>query len=117
MRISASFHSFILIRDFDQFILLRKPIFVDQIVTISFLQFSTGEPHPLAPKHKLEVSVSRLAALNLSHITVIGDYILYCAGASLDNAHGLLCGIYLVAWREGWISRVRLPTYFDDNLK
>jgi hypothetical protein len=88
-------------------------------VTIRPLQFNTGEPHPLASQPKLEVSVSGSAADNLSDTTVIGDYILYWVGAPDDDGRGSLCGIYLVAWKEGWVSEVRLayPTQFDDRLK
>jgi hypothetical protein len=79
----------------------------EMTVTISPLQFSTGEPHPLASQPKLEVSVSDSADYNLSDMTIIGDYILYWVGAPHDG-QGSLCGIYLVAWKEGWVSEVRL---------
>ena len=79
-------------------------------VTISLLQFGTGEPHPLASQPRLEVSISGAAAYNLSDTIVIGDYVLYWVGAPHDNVRGSLCGIYLIAWKEGWVSEVRLPT-------
>jgi hypothetical protein len=53
------------------------------------------------------------AAHNLSDTEVIGDYILYWVGAPMFSRHheGTLCSIYLVAWKEGWVSEVRLcPT-------
>ena len=71
--------------------------------------FNTGEPHPLASKLKLEVTVSRAAVYNLSEAMVIGDYILYWVGPSIfSEAYDktTLCNIYLVAWKEGWISEV-----------
>jgi hypothetical protein len=114
VRKSASFRSFFLIRDFDQFVSRRAQTFIGFIdhqnitVTIRPLQFSTGEPHPLASQPKLEVSVSGSAARNLSDSTVIGDYILYWVGAPHDNVLDSLYGIYLVAWKEGWVSEVRL---------
>jgi hypothetical protein len=77
-------------------------------VTIRPLQFNTGEPHPLTSHHKLEVSVPDLAAYNLSGMMVIGDYILYWVGAPHDHVPHSLCSIYLVAWKEGWVSEVRL---------
>ena len=77
-------------------------------VTITPLQFSTGEPHPLASRPKLEISVSSSAAHNLSEATVIGDYIVYWVGAPHGNVVGSLCGIYLAAWKEGWTTEVRL---------
>lgn len=86
-------------------------------MTISFLEFSTGKPHPLASQPKLEVSVSGPAAHNLSDATVIGDYILYRIGPSREVVYDSLCGIYLVAWKEGWVSQVRLPIRFHDDLK
>ncbi len=72
--------------------------------------FSTGEPHPLASEPKLEISVTGAAAHNLSDTEVIGDYILYWVGAPMySRTHeGTLCSIYLVAWKEGWVSEVRL---------
>jgi hypothetical protein len=75
--------------------------------------FSTGKPHPLASVPKLEISVTGAAAHNLSDTEVIGDYILYWVGAPMySRTHeGTLCTIYLVAWKEGWVSEVRLyPT-------
>ena len=75
--------------------------------------FSTGEPHPLASEPKLEISVTGAAAHNLSDTEVIGDYILYWVGAPMySRTHeGTLCTIFLVAWKEGWASEVRLtPT-------
>ena len=39
---------------------------------------------------------------------VIGDYIFYWVEAPDGNVVGSLCGIYLVAWKEGWVSEVRL---------
>ncbi len=82
--------------------------------------FSTGEPHPLASGPKLEVSVSRAAAGNLSEAMVIGDYILYWVGApiSSDTEKATLCSIYLVAWKEGWVSKVRpCPTLILAKIK
>jgi hypothetical protein len=111
VRKSASFRSFILIRDFDRFLSRRAPTYAKYpktTVTIRPLQFSTGEPHPLASQHKLEVSISGSGAHILSETTVIGDYILYWVGAPHDIVLGSLCGIYLVAWKEGWVSKVRL---------
>jgi hypothetical protein len=75
--------------------------------------FSTGKPHPLAAEPKLEIAVTGAAAHNLSDTEVIGDYILYWVGAPMySRTHeGTLCSIYLVAWKEGWVSEVRLcPT-------
>jgi hypothetical protein len=73
------------------------------------MSFNTGEPHPLASRLKLEVTVSRAAARNLSEAMVIGDYILYWVGAptvSVTYEKTTLCKIYLVAWKEGWVSEV-----------
>ena len=75
--------------------------------------FSTGKPHPLASEPKLEISVTGAAAHNLSDTEVIGEYILYWVGAPMySRTHeGTLCSIYLVAWKEGWVSEVSLcPT-------
>jgi hypothetical protein len=74
---------------------------------ISFLCFSTGKPHPLASQPNLEVSVSGTFSHKLS---VIGDYILYRVGVptNVPGHMDALCGIYLVAWKEGWVSEVRL---------
>jgi hypothetical protein len=84
--------------------------------------FSTGEPHPLASEPKFEISVTGAAAHNLSDTEVIGDYILYWVGAPMySRAHeGTLCTIYLVAWKEGWVSEVRLcpiPSTLDISQK
>ena len=79
-------------------------------MTISPMWFGTGEPHSLASRPTLEVSVSRAAAGNLSEAMVIGDYILYWVGAPIISAThegSTLCTIYLVAWKEGWVSEVR----------
>jgi hypothetical protein len=77
---------------------------------ISFLCFSTGKPHPLASQPNLEVPGSGVFGDGL---LVIGDYILYRVGVPRDLPVHIdaLCGIYLVAWKEGWVSEVRLyPT-------
>ena len=82
--------------------------------------FSTGKPHPLASEPKLEISVTGAAAHNLSDTEVIGDYILYWVGAPMyaRSHEGTLCSIYLVAWKEGWVSEVRLcPTQPRYQLK
>ena len=71
--------------------------------------FNTGGPHPLASRSKLEVNVSRAAVHNLSEVMVIGDYILYWVGAPVfaeTHENATLCNIYLVAWKEGWVSEV-----------
>ena len=83
--------------------------------------FNTGEPHPLASRLELEVTVSRAAAHNLSGATVIGDYILYWVGASeFSEIHEqtTLCNIYLVAWKDGWTSEVCIrPTFMPTKNK
>jgi len=67
----------------------------------------------------MEISVTGAAAHNLSDTEVIGDYILYWVGAPTPTpTHSrthecTLCSIYLVAWKEGWISEVRLPYTLD----
>ena len=79
---------------------------------IRLLQFSTGEPHPLASQFNLEVSVSASGSVahNLLDTVVIGDYILYWVGEPHGNValRSSLCGIYLVAWKHGWVSEVCL---------
>lgn len=122
MRKSASFRSSFLIRGFGDRIVLRSvPTYIDELnvsVAISPLQFSTGEPHPLASQPKLEISLHDPSTFDLSmmDMTVIGDYALYWIADRVESS--LRC-IYLVAWKEGWISEVRLPTptHFDDALK
>ncbi|KAI0298783.1 hypothetical protein B0F90DRAFT_1731051 [Multifurca ochricompacta] len=71
--------------------------------------FSTGKPHPLASRPTLEVTVAGASAYNLSDTEVIGDYILYWVGGPIfSHAHeGTLCNIYLIAWKEGWVSELR----------
>ena len=99
-------------RGFTQPVSHRAPDLSDHrniTVVISPMWFCTGEPHPLASRSKLEVTVSRAAAHNLSKAMVIGDYILYWVGASIfSEIHekSTLCNIYLVAWKEGWVSEV-----------
>ena len=90
-------------------------------VTISPVCFNTGEPHPLASRSKLEVIVSRAAALNLSDAVVIGDYILYWVGTPISSdTHetSTLCSIYSVAWKEGWVSEVCIcPTLMPAKIE
>lgn len=90
-------------------------------VTINPMWFNTGEPHPLASRLKLEVTVSHAAVHNLSEAIVIGDYILYWVGASIFSdiyQKTTLCNIYLVAWKEGWVSELRtsLPGVYGSVL-
>jgi len=72
--------------------------------------FGTGKPHPLAPRPTLEVAVAGASAYNLSDTEVIGDYILFWVGGPIyaHTQDGTLCNIYLVAWKEGWVTEVRL---------
>ena len=72
--------------------------------------FNTGEPHPLASEPKFEMTVLGIAAHNLSDTKVIGDYILYWVGTPMysRSPKDSLCSIYLIAWKEGWVSEVRL---------
>jgi hypothetical protein len=88
-------------------------------VTIKPLLFSTGKRHPLAVRQKFEVHVSGAAAHNLSNAVVIGDFLLYLVGTPMFNPttnKDSICGIYLIAWKEGWVSEVRLyPTIFNPS--
>ena len=83
-------------------------------VTIKPLSFNTGKRHPLAFRPKFEVLVSGAAAHNLSNAVVISDFVLYSVGTPIFNPTAnkdSICGIYLLAWKEGWTSEVRLcPT-------
>jgi hypothetical protein len=79
------------------------------------MDFNTGKPHPLASQPSLEVTVAGASAYNLSDTEVIGDYILYWVGSPVFSHHaneGTLSNIYLVAWKEGWVSEVSpRPTF------
>ena len=81
--------------------------------------FGTGKPHPLASKSTLEMTVTGVAAHNLSDTEVIGDYILYWVGAPMYSRYheGTLCTIFLVAWKEGWVTEVRHTLYAIQNQK
>ena len=75
--------------------------------------FSTGKPHPLATRPTIEITVGGASAYNVSDTEVIGDYILYWVGDPMvtHRNEGTLCTIYLIAWKEGWTTEVRLcPT-------
>ena len=90
----------------------RAPTTIERrktILTISPMWFGTGKPHPLASKSTLEMTVTGVAAHNLSDTEVIGDYILYWVGAPMYSRYheGTLCTIFLVAWKEGWVTEVR----------
>ncbi|KAI0294199.1 hypothetical protein BC826DRAFT_1104786 [Russula brevipes] len=71
--------------------------------------FGTGKPHPLASRPTLEVAVAGASAYNLSDTEVIGDYILFWVGGPIyaHTQDGTLCNIYLVAWKEGWVTELR----------
>src|SRR6266436_3901548 len=98
----------------------RTPVSNDhqnRTVMISPLWINTGEPHPLASRSKLETIVSDAALRNLSDAMVLGDYVLYWVGASISETH-TLCNIYLVAWKEGWISNVCIcPTLMQAKIE
>ena len=91
---------------------------------ISPLWFNTGEPHPLASESKLEVTVSSAAAHILpedNQAMVIGDYILYWVAPIFSESEAQentsLCSIYLVAWKDGWISEVCIcPTFIPTKI-
>lgn len=80
--------------------------------------FSTGEPHPLAARPTFDIHVPGASAYSVSDTEVIGDYILYWVGDPMANPRNdlTLCTIYLVAWKEGWVTKVRLcPPAVDIN--
>lgn len=89
-------------------------------VTIKPLLFTTGKRHPLAIRQKFEVHVSGAAAHNLSNAAVvIRDFVLYSVGTPMFNPttnKDSICGIYLIAWKEGWTSEVRLCPTFSTRL-
>ena len=99
----------------------RAPALTDgqrTIVTIVLMCFGTDKLHPLASRAKLKVSVSVAAAHNLSDAQVIGDYILYWVGAPNTEEILTLCSIYLIAWKEGWTSKVRqCPTVISVKIQ
>ena len=79
-------------------------------VTIKPLLFNTGKRHPLAFRPKFEVLVSGAAAHNLSNAVVVSDFVLYSVGTPTFNPttnKDSICGIHLIAWKEGWASEVR----------
>jgi hypothetical protein len=78
------------------------------------MDFKTGKPHPLASRPSLEVTVAGASAYNLSDTEVIGDYILYWVGNPMPSHtnESTLSTIYLVAWKEGWVSEVSWPLAF-----
>jgi hypothetical protein len=90
-------------------------------VTIVPMCFSTGQLHPLASRPELKVSVSVAAADDPLTTEVIGDYILYWVRApiSSDTEEKIsLCGIYLIAWKEGWTSEVcQCPTVISVKIQ
>jgi hypothetical protein len=89
-------------------------------VSIKPLLFTTGNAHPLAVRQSFEVIVSGAAAHNLSNSMVIGDFVLYSVGTPMFNPkinRDTICGIHLIAWKEGWTTEVRLcPTAFSTHL-
>ena len=88
-------------------------------VTIKPLLFNTGKRHPLAIRQKFEVIVSGAAAHNLSNAVVIKDFVLYSVGTPIFNPTAnkdSICGIHLIAWKEGWASEVRLCPTFSTHL-
>jgi hypothetical protein len=100
---------------FAQFASHRPPTMVSRPgrgtpVAIKPLLFNTGKRHPLALRPKFEVLVSGAAAHNLSNAVVIRDFVLYSVGTPMFNPttnKDSICGIYLIAWKEGWTSEVR----------
>jgi hypothetical protein len=78
-------------------------------VTVKPLLFSSGKRHPLASRQKFEVLVSGAAAHNLSDGVIIRDFVLYSVGTPMFNPttnKDSICGIHLIAWKEGWVSEV-----------
>ncbi|KAI0271302.1 hypothetical protein BC834DRAFT_858759 [Gloeopeniophorella convolvens] len=98
--------------ELDLVVAISAPSPIDPHLTnlkICPMSFSTGKIHPQAAKESLEVSVSGASAYNLSDTEVIGDYILFWVGSPdfSPTNEGTLCSIYLIAWKEGWISELR----------
>jgi hypothetical protein len=75
------------------------------------MSFSTGKPHPLASRPTLELMVAGAPGYNLhynvSNAEVIGDYTL-CWVRDLHTLSYTLSAIYLIAWKEGRVTEVRL---------
>jgi len=76
--------------------------------------FSTREPHLLASRPTLDILVPGASAYSVSDTEV--TVIMYRVGDPMANPRNdlTLCTFYLVAWKEGWVKKVRLcplPTH------
>ena len=72
----------------------------------------------------MELVLPHSAIHNLSESMVLGDYVLYWVGDPMrpeTHEKSTLCDIYIVAWKEGWVSEVcicptLMPTKIELNL-
>lgn len=72
------------------------------LVKLTFLDFSTGAPHPLSSKPTVRLPSNTVVDVAYAEAEILGDYILTTVMSGRD-----VCCLYLVSWKSGVVTLLR----------
>ncbi|KAH9975683.1 hypothetical protein BGW80DRAFT_58965 [Lactifluus volemus] len=72
------------------------------IVELSFLEFTTGTPHPLSSRHNVRLPVNTILDVAYAAVDILGDYVVTTVMSGRD-----VCCLYLVSWKSGAVTLLR----------
>ncbi|KAI0251758.1 hypothetical protein BJV78DRAFT_1208546 [Lactifluus subvellereus] len=79
-----------------------QPIKSGTLVELTFLEFTTGAPHPLSAKPNVQLPSNTILDVAYAAADVLGDYVLTTVMSGRD-----LCCFYLVSWKSGAVTFLR----------
>jgi hypothetical protein len=71
------------------------------LVKLTFLDFSTGAPHPLSSKPTVRLPSNTVVDVAYAEAEILGDYVLTTVMSGRD-----VCCFYLVSWKSGVVTLV-----------
>ena len=74
------------------------------LVRLTFLDFSTGAPHPLSSKPTVRLPSNTVVDVAYVEAEILGDYVLTTVMSGRD-----VCCFYLVSWKSGVVTLVSIP--------
>lgn len=75
------------------------------LVELTFLEFTTGAPHPLSAKPNVQLPSNTILDVAYAAADVLGDYVLTTVMSGRD-----VCCFYLVSWKSGAVTLVSHST-------
>ena len=74
------------------------------LVKLTFLDFTTGVPHPLSSKSTVALPSDIVLDVAYAAVEVLGDYVLTTVMSGRD-----VCCFYIVSWKSGTVTLVSGP--------